>query len=190
MASTGNNGTVQLWQDGEKLDNGCCQCLQFFLPDGLLFCLDQYPRAPNDIVYRERDSLMAVACMNGHVSIRASWVSISHLLSSCVYVHPTLSDASRPLGDPMELRVGPPEVRQSVGTLVWGKGPSADTLFASSESQSTTDFSGRHVAFDPDQGRCTYEFSAKESGDAMALDPDGSVLPSESNPKFPKQANS
>jgi hypothetical protein len=31
MASTGNNGTVQLWQDGEKLDNGCCQCLQFLL---------------------------------------------------------------------------------------------------------------------------------------------------------------
>ncbi len=26
MASTGNNGTAQLWQDGEKLDNGCCQC--------------------------------------------------------------------------------------------------------------------------------------------------------------------
>jgi hypothetical protein len=26
MASTGNNRAVQLWQDGEKLDNGCCQC--------------------------------------------------------------------------------------------------------------------------------------------------------------------
>lgn len=26
MASTGNNGSVQLWQDGEKLDNGCCKC--------------------------------------------------------------------------------------------------------------------------------------------------------------------
>jgi hypothetical protein len=76
----------------------------------------------------------------------------------------------------MELRVGPPEARQSVGAFVWGKGASADTLFASSESQSATDFSGYHVAFDPDQGRCTYEFSAKESGDAMALDPDGSAI--------------
>ena len=33
MASTGNNGAVQLWQDGEKLDNGCCQCdCSFFCP--------------------------------------------------------------------------------------------------------------------------------------------------------------
>jgi hypothetical protein len=33
MASTGNNGAVQLWQDGEKLDNGCCQCdYSFFCP--------------------------------------------------------------------------------------------------------------------------------------------------------------
>jgi hypothetical protein len=39
------------------------------LPDGLLFRLDEYPRAPYDVVYRERDSLMAVTCMNGYVSI-------------------------------------------------------------------------------------------------------------------------
>ena len=32
MASTGNNGTVQLWQDGEKLDNGGCQCDCNFFP--------------------------------------------------------------------------------------------------------------------------------------------------------------
>lgn len=141
MASTGNNGAVQLWQDGEKLDNGCYE----------------YPRAPHDVTYRERDSLLAVTCMNG-----------------CVYVHPTLSHD--PLGDPMELRVGPPEAQHSVGAIVWGKDASADTLFASSESQSITDYSGYHVAFDPDQGRRTYEFSAKESGDAMALDPDGARL--------------
>jgi len=140
MASTGNNGAVQLWQDGEKLDNGCYE----------------YPRAPHDVVYRERDSLLAVTCMNG-----------------CVYIHST---SHCPLEEPMELRVGPPEAQHSVGAIVWGKGASADTLFASSESQSITDFSGHHVAFDPDQGRCTYEFSAKESGDAMALDPDGARL--------------
>jgi hypothetical protein len=33
MASTGNDGAVQLWQDGEKMDNGCCQCdCSFFYP--------------------------------------------------------------------------------------------------------------------------------------------------------------
>lgn len=110
---------------------------------------------------------------------------VSHLLVSCVYVHPTFSDGT--LGDPMELCVGPPEAQHSVGALVWGKGASADALFASSESQSITDFSGHHVAFDPDQGRRTYEFSAKESGDAMALDPDGSVIQVHS--KIPKWAN-
>lgn len=67
-------------------------------------------------------------------------------------------------------------MQHSVGAIVWGKGASVDTLFASSESQSTYDFSGHHVAFDPDQGRRIYEFSAKESGDAMALDADGSAI--------------
>lgn len=128
---------------------------------------------------------MAVTCMNGHVSIRAGWSLISHLLASCVYVHPTLSQY--PLEDPMELRVGPPEAQHSVGAIVWGKGASADTLFASSESQSTTDYSGYHVAFDPDQGRRIYEFCAKETGDAMALDPDGSAIRVQSG--IPKQAD-
>ncbi|KAF8481034.1 WD40-repeat-containing domain protein [Russula ochroleuca] len=141
MASTGNNGSVQLWQDGEKLDNACYK----------------YPRAPHDVAHREKDSLMAVTCMNG-----------------CVYVHPTLTN--HPLGDPMELRVAPPEVQHSVGAIVWGQGASADTLFASSEAQIMTDYSGYHVAFDPDQGRRVYGFSAEESGDAMASDPDGARL--------------
>jgi len=70
MASTGNNGSVQLWQDGEKLDNACCQCdCSFFCTDELLFFLDKYPRAPHDVAHREKDSLMAVTCMNGHVFI-------------------------------------------------------------------------------------------------------------------------
>lgn len=82
-----------------------------------------------------------------------------------------------PLGDPMELRVGPSEAQHSVGAIVWGKGASADTLFASSESQNTADYSGYHVAFDPDQGRPIFKFSAQESGDAMALEPDGPATP-------------
>ena len=33
MASTGNDGSVQLWQDSKKLENGCCQCdSTFFSP--------------------------------------------------------------------------------------------------------------------------------------------------------------
>ena len=39
MASTGNNGTVQLWQDGEKLDNGCCQCDRSFFARETLILL-------------------------------------------------------------------------------------------------------------------------------------------------------
>jgi hypothetical protein len=98
------------------------------------------------------------------------------LSSTCQLCLRPFHRISHPLEDPMELRVGPPEAQHSVGAIVWGKGASADTLFASSESQSITDHSGYHVAFDPDQGRRTYEFSAKESGDAMALDPDGSAI--------------
>ncbi|KAI9513082.1 WD40-repeat-containing domain protein [Russula earlei] len=141
IASTGHNGTVQLWDNGEKLDGGCYK----------------YPNVPHDVAYRKKDSLMAVTCMNG-----------------CVYVHHTQS--SYPLGEPTELRVAPPEAQHSVGAIVWGHSASADTLFASSESHSMSDFGGYHVAFDPDQGRRAYEFNATESGDAMALDPDGARL--------------
>jgi len=116
-----------------------------------------YPRAPYDVVYRKRDSLLAVTCMNGSV-----------------YVHSTQPGLL--FGDPICLRVTPQGVQQSVGSVVWGHGASADMLFASSEAQMANDYSGFHVAFDPDQRRCVYNFSAKGSGDAMALDPDGARL--------------
>ena len=97
-------------------------------------------------------------------------------LSSAVYVHQPSPLSHYSLGDPVELRVAPQHVQHSVGTIVWGQEASADTLFASSEAQNTADYSGYHVAFDPDQGRRAYEFGAKESGDAMALDSDGSAF--------------
>ena len=76
----------------------------------------------------------------------------------------------------MELHVAPLQVQHSVGAVVWGQSASANTLFASSEAQSMDDHSGYHVAFDADQGRCVYKFNAKESGDAMSLDPDGTIF--------------
>ena len=97
-------------------------------------------------------------------------------LSSVVYVHQLSPLSHYPLGDPVELRVAPQHAQHSVGTIVWGQEASADTLFASSEAQNMTDYSGYHAAFDPDQGRRAYEFNAKESGDGMALDPDGSAF--------------
>lgn len=116
-----------------------------------------YPKAPYDVVYRKEDSLLAVTCTDGSV-----------------YVHNT--QPGLPFGDPICLHVTPLDVRQSVGSIVWGHGASADMLFASSESQRQNDYSGFHVAFDPDQRRCVYNFSAKGSGDAMALDPEGAQL--------------
>lgn len=141
MASAGNNGSIQLWLDDKKLDNGHYE----------------YPMAPYDVVYREKDSLLAVTCMNGSV-----------------YVHSTQSGLLS--GDPVNLCVTPPDVQQSVGSVVWGHGASMDMFFASSEAQRADDYSGFHAAFDPDQRRCAYDFSAGESGDAMALDPDGARL--------------
>lgn len=104
--------------------------------------------------------------------------------SSVVYVHHPSPLSHYPLGDPVELRVAPQHVQHSVGAIIWGQEASAGTLFASSEAQNTSDHSGYHVAFDPDQGRRVYEFNAKESGDAMALDPDGSAFPPLSNLTF------
>ncbi|KAI0249503.1 WD40-repeat-containing domain protein [Lactifluus subvellereus] len=141
MVSAGNNCTIQLWQDHKKLNNAYYK----------------YPRAPYDVAYREKDSLLAVTCMNGSV-----------------FVHQTQWGCL--VGDPVELHVVPPNVQHSVGAIIWGQGASADMLFASSESQGMDDYSGFHVALDPDQGRCVYKFSASESGDGMALDPDGARL--------------
>ena len=78
-----------------------------------------------------------------------------------------------PYGDPINLCVAPPDVQQSVGSVVWGHDASAEMLFASSEAQRADNYSGFHVAFDPDQRRRLFDFCVKESGDAMALDPDG-----------------
>lgn len=86
----------------------------------------------------------------------------------------------------MELRVAPPQVQHSVGAIVWGQGASADTLFASSESQGMDDYTGYHIAFDADQGRRVYEFNAKENGDAMALDPDGTNFPAQLSTRYSK----
>ncbi|KAH8991931.1 WD40-repeat-containing domain protein [Lactarius akahatsu] len=141
MASAGNDCSVQLWLDDKKLVNGYYK----------------YPKAPYDVVYQEKDSLLAVTCANGSV-----------------YVHSTQSGL--PFGDPIDLHVTPLDVQQSVGSVVWGHGASADLLFASSEAQRADDYHGFHVAFDPDQRRCAYDFSVRESGDAMALDPDGERL--------------
>ena len=41
MASTGNNGAVQLWQDGEKLNKGCCKCDCILIAQGTLILLRQ-----------------------------------------------------------------------------------------------------------------------------------------------------
>ena len=91
-----------------------------------------------------------------------------------VYVHSTQSGL--PFGDPIDLRVTPPDVQQSVGSIIWGHNASADMLFASSEAQSADDFSGFHVAFDPDQRRHLFDFSVKGSGDAMALNSEGTIF--------------
>lgn len=108
-------------------------------------------------------------------SVLAGASSLTYL-SSVVYVHQPSPLSHHPLGDSVELRVVPQHVQHSVGAIIWGQEASADTLFASSEAQNTADYSGYHVAFDPDQGRRVYEFNANESGDAMALDPDGSAF--------------
>src|SRR5579863_85637 len=91
-------------------------------------------------------------------------VSSLTYLSSVVYVHQPSPLSHYPLGDPVELRVAPQRVQHSVGAIVWGQEASADMLFASSEAQNMTDYTGYHVAYDPDQGRRLYEFNAKESG--------------------------
>ncbi|KAJ3512716.1 hypothetical protein NLJ89_g3357 [Agrocybe chaxingu] len=70
--------------------------------------------------------------------------------------------------------------RQVVGALEWGSNSTAGHLFASSESASdppeTRSFSAMHKAFDVEKRSMLYQFNAKETGDALAVNPDGSKL--------------
>ncbi|KAH8115806.1 WD40-repeat-containing domain protein [Phellopilus nigrolimitatus] len=113
-----------------------------------------YTHAPHDISFKPNSSVFAVSCFDGNI-----------------HVHPRNDEH-------FELGVCDPSASKP-GTFLWG-GTAANTglhnlLFASSESNDDEN-SCSHVAFDVELQRQIYEFKIYDSGDSMALDPNGETL--------------
>lgn len=132
-------------------------------------------KPPHDLAYKPLEhgqlgtSVLAVACRDGHV-IPLTWslFSIDLVFSSFLYTYP-------PDGGPeskSSVRIAPSKTRQSVGAIVWGRGPTSSYLYASSEPEldDEKDHSGAHKAVDVEHSRIVYCLSAKEAGDATAVD--------------------
>lgn len=58
--------------------------------------------------------------------------------------------------------------------IAWGLGPSSSHLFATSESE--TDDTGIHSAFDVRTSKLLYKFSATENGESMGVDSYGTSV--------------
>ncbi|KAG6910008.1 hypothetical protein DXG01_013730, partial [Tephrocybe rancida] len=63
-----------------------------------------------------------------------------------------------------------------VGAMVWGRGPTAEYLFASSEPNDSTKFIGFHKAIDAETWRVSYTFDEDGAGDEITVPNDGSRL--------------
>ena len=72
--------------------------------------------------------------------------------------------------------VAPRGSDHAAGSTLWGKGPSKQLLFSSSEPKRQDDYSGFHHAFDACKGTRAVQFDATEAGDAATLSPDGTTL--------------
>lgn len=75
-----------------------------------------------------------------------------------------------------KLYVAPRGSSHAAGSTLWGEGPSKHLLFSSSEPTVENDYTGFHHAFDTRRGVQAVQFDATESGDAIALSPDGTTL--------------
>ena len=73
-------------------------------------------------------------------------------------------------------RAGPRGSGHAAGCTLWGKGPSGQLLFSSSEPMEKGDHSGFHHAFDTCKGSMILQFDATEAGDAATLSPNGETL--------------
>ncbi|KAG6891179.1 hypothetical protein C0995_008431 [Termitomyces sp. Mi166 len=63
-----------------------------------------------------------------------------------------------------------------IGAMTWGRGPTENRLFASSEPLDSTRFIGHHKAIDAKESEILYAFDEDGAGDEMTITNDGSRL--------------
>ncbi|KAG6832257.1 hypothetical protein H0H87_002153 [Tephrocybe sp. NHM501043] len=64
----------------------------------------------------------------------------------------------------------------SVGAMLWGYGPTANTVFTSTEPHDATKYVGQHKAVDVEKRKVDYSFEEDGAGDEIAVTDDGSRL--------------
>lgn len=110
----------------------------------------RYPGVPYHTAFKPQSSTLAVGCSDGKLYVYDSaYKHCYHVLD--------------------------PNQRTNPGNFLWGLGIQSDLIFASTE---TDNYSIRcyHSAIDATSMLEVFNFSTKESGDSMAINPSGDVL--------------
>ena len=63
-----------------------------------------------------------------------------------------------------------------VGAMIWGRDPTANHLFASSEPLDSAKYIGHHKAIDTDKWTILYAFDEDGAGDEMTVTNDGTYI--------------
>ncbi|KAG2747812.1 WD40 repeat-like protein [Suillus brevipes Sb2] len=160
--STGNDCQVQLWQL-PKVDE--MEMSESITSAPWMMNSMTFGDVTQDLVHSSDGVNIAVSCRDGTVSV----FKTTDLFTS----------RTTPPPDPeTKLHVAPPDVDHAAGTVLWGRGPSERFMYTSSEAHDS-DGEGKdegfHRAHDISRGGVLYSFSARESGDAGAVSPDGSA---------------
>ncbi|PBK97668.1 WD40 repeat-like protein [Armillaria gallica] len=150
FASSGEDKNVRFWPFSPDIPGNSCE--QIFHYD--------HTRVTHDIAFNPCSATPDLAVASNKLCIYTDIFSDSRR-------HEELSVADRQPG------------RHSVGAFVWGRGPTANCIFASSEPLGKSIAGvGYHKAWDPyEDPDPIYEFDdAQEAGDAMTINSEGSWL--------------
>ncbi|KAK0439788.1 WD40-repeat-containing domain protein [Armillaria borealis] len=150
FASSGEDRNVRFWPFSPDIPGNSCE--QIFHYD--------HTRVTHDIAFNPCSATPDVAVASNKLCIYTDIFSDSRR-------HEELSIADRQPG------------RHSVGAFVWGRGPTANCIFASSEPLGKSVAGvGYHKAWNPyEDADPIYEFDdAQEAGDAMTINSEGSWL--------------
>ncbi|KAH7913875.1 WD40-repeat-containing domain protein [Hygrophoropsis aurantiaca] len=155
FASSGNDFTVQLWDIVDASSDSTNK-----IPK--LANTIRLPDVAQDLHFKPNESTLVVSCRNGTVLLFSSLDESTQASSTTFHVAPA---------SPRD-----PTLRHAAGAMTWGTGPTSHNIFTSSEPLDPASDIGYHKVFDVVKQMCVNPLSAAESGDAMALHPDGRTL--------------
>ncbi|KAG1739962.1 WD40-repeat-containing domain protein [Suillus lakei] len=164
--STGNDCQVQLWQL-PKVDE--MEMSESITSAPSMMNYITLGDVAQDLVHSPDGANIAVSCRDGTVSV---------FKTTNLFASSTWSRTTPPPDPETKLHVAPPDAEHAAGTVLWGCGPTERFMYTSSEAHDSNGEGkdeGFHRAHDISRGRVLFPFSAKESGDAGAVSPDGST---------------